>query len=76
MSNPYAAAARVKKAAALADLLSAHRITAEEARRIDWGLWPQLAQRAGVRAPSPETVEQVIEALEAREAAVKSGGVL
>lgn len=68
-SNIFEAMNGSKKAIAIADLLDANHITAEDARQIDAALWPRLAVKAKVCKPSPTTIGHIISLLEAREAA-------
>lgn len=63
--NPYEAAARQKKAFALAARLHQFNITAEEAERMTIEQWRDLAKVTHTNAPSAETVKLAIEALRA-----------
>lgn len=58
---------RNRKAAALADVIQAHRGTAEAARSLPPLGWSIAAQLAGVRPPSDMTVAVVLALLDHRE---------
>lgn len=65
--NPYADAARTKKAYALAARLHQHAITADEAALMTLENWRDLAKVTKTNSPSAETQKLAIEALRAME---------
>lgn len=66
--NPYEAAARQKKAYALAARLHQLKITAEEAEQMNIEQWRQLAKATHTNSPSLETQALAIEKLREMEA--------
>jgi hypothetical protein len=56
---------RTKRVYALADLLNAHNITADEARRMTPEEWAAVAKAAGINPPSLETKLATVASLEA-----------
>lgn len=76
-SNPYQRAARLAKATKLADFLEAGGITAEDACRATPETLRLAAEGAGVKLPSQETWQEVINLLQARQIArerIKAAG--
>lgn len=67
MPNPYADAARQKKAFALAARLHQHAIAADEAERMTLENWRDLAKVTKTNSPSAETQKLALEALRAME---------
>jgi hypothetical protein len=66
--NPYEAAAREQKAAAIATLLAAKHVTAQDAEEMDDAGWNAATALAGQRLPaSPETRARVVDLLRAIE---------
>jgi hypothetical protein len=63
--NPHQAAARIRKAAAIAALLIQHGITARDAAGLMDHQWAMVAQAAQVNAPSPTTRLLVVAILSA-----------
>lgn len=70
--NPYEFAARVGKAAKLADALHKYGITKADALLMDEAMWKLAAVGAGVNPPSSVTQMLVIEALARIEAAERA----
>lgn len=61
--NPHEQAARTVKAYAIADFITVPVEVAEQAS-LDW--WGQVARAIGVRAPSQDTVDQILLILRSR----------
>lgn len=70
--NPYEFAARVGKAAKLADALHRHGITKADALLMDEAMWKLAAAGAGVNPPSSVTQMLAIETLARLEAAERA----
>ena len=68
--NPHATIARMKKAIALADILSASFITHDQIADASPDMWRTAATVAKVSEPSDETKAMVVEMLHDREKAV------
>jgi len=54
-ANPHQAAARIRKAAAIAALLVQHGITVEDASRLQAHQWDLVARLVEVNPPSAQT---------------------
>ena len=63
--NQHEAAARIRKAAALASLFIQHGFTAADAARLVEHQWAMAAQAAQVNVPSPTTRRLVVTILSA-----------
>jgi len=64
-ANQFEAAARIRKAARLAELLASHGFTPADVERFEGGQWRMLAQAAQVNEPSPTTRGLVVTILSA-----------
>lgn len=65
MTNLYQSAARIRKAAAMAQLLAAHGFTPSDVERFEGGQWRMIAQAAQVAVPSATTRGLVVTILSA-----------
>ena len=63
--NQFEAAARIRKAARMAELLASHGFTSADVERFEGGQWVMLAQAAQVKEPSPTTRVLVVTILSA-----------
>lgn len=65
--NPFTRAARLEKAAKLADRLQRDGVTAAKAEQAPAVWWTLAASQAGVNPPSAQTIELVLDTLRRRE---------
>lgn len=65
MTNQYESAARIRKAARIAELLAAHGFTVTDVERFEGSQWRMVAQAAQVNEPSPTTRGLVVTILSA-----------
>lgn len=72
-ANPYAMAARTRKAYAIAEALLQADCNAWLASRMTDNEWNLAAKAAGVKEPSADTRRMVVSVLEDREARIQQG---
>ena len=68
VTNPFQEHARLAKAVALADRLTANEVEASYAQQFPPDAWKLLARAAGVNPPSEATIDLVLSLLRKREA--------